>query len=413
MEFAGVVDIFCLMILLTLTYSFFSGRSIGLSNLFLFGVVYYIVIPYYVYRFNAFDGLPGIDVWKGYFSTSFLRYELLVFYFAFCAFTIIFLEKLMSKVKVNFRKKITIGNVGAYASLFFLAFFGTYLWMKAYSLNMLFSGYLATYDTGLMGNMATMNLFANFLSIYFILESRKTVGRLILCFVIVNSVFLLSMGGRMYVVTVLVPWMVMFMQRRRLIKDRVYLFFVLSIFVIVMGCVGIFRLGGQSFTLLGYMVFAEPIFTSVSTASYLSLNDEIPFLENGLFFLSSFSGILPSFIFPDKLALLPSPSSFGYSYESPFGATSLVVSLFTSFGYVGGVLFFAFISFFTSMVRKLGRCNSFFGAYYLCLISIVPFLFFRESFFLSNRVIVFPYFIMPVIIYFFDRGVRRFVFSSK
>lgn len=390
---------------LLLTYYYFSGKEVGFGFLFSFGALFYILTPYIIYTYGFFDGYPGIKLWKESFNLSLSRYKWVYLYFFICSFVVVFIDLLFSRVtlnKVN-TQSFYISHVGGIFALLFIAVILLVFWFKSYQAGMLFKGYAVSYDTGLMGNMATANLFSNFMAIYFFLNSKRKLSLLFSMLIIINSIFLLGMGGRMYVVTIILPWFFIYLANRTALYSRVKILSLVLLLVLFMGIIGIWRLGMSDISFIGYITMAEAIFTSISISTFLHLNESIPFLENGFYFISSLMGVLPSFIFPDKAKLFISPEQLGYKYESPLGATSLVVSLFTSFGYLGGLIYIMFVGLFMNILRVLGNKSFFLKSYYLCVLSIVPFIYFRETFYISNRIVIFPFLIMPLIFYFFDR----------
>ncbi|WP_421300343.1 O-antigen polymerase [Aeromonas veronii] len=394
-----------IFLFLLLVYYYFSGKEIGFGFLFSFGALFYILTPYIIYTYGFFDGYPGIELWKESFNLSLSRYKWVYLYFFICSFVVVFIDFLFSRLtsnKVN-TQSFYISHIGGIFALLFITVILLVFWFKSYQAGMLFQGYAVSYDTGLMGNMATANLFSNFMAIYFFLNSKRKLSLLFSMLIAINSIFLLSMGGRMYVVTIILPWVFIYLANRTALYSRVKILSLVLLLVLFMGIVGIWRLGMSDISFIGYITMAEAIFTSISISTFLHLNENVPFLENGFYFISSLMGVLPSFIFPDKAQLFISPEQLGYKYESPLGATSLVVSLFTSFGYLGGLIYIMFVGLFMNILRVLANKAFFLKTYYLCVLSIVPFIYFRETFYISNRIVIFPFLIMPLIFYFFDR----------
>jgi len=402
-------------LLMVLSYCYLSGREIGFSFLFSFGVLFYILIPYIIYEYGLFEGYPGIKLWKEHFRLAHARYEWICFYFFLCSCIVVFVDFLCLKVTLKRAgvQMTNIGHIGGTCSLIFIAMMLFYLWIKSYQAGALFKGYAVSYETGLMGNMATANLFANFMAIYFFLVGRKKLSVRFMLLIVVNSMFLLSMGGRMYVVTIIIPWFILLLSNKNSLCSRSLIMFMISFLVLFMSVVGIWRLGMSDVSFIGYITMAEAIFTSISISTFLHHNIEIPFMENGVYFISSFMGVLPSFLFSEKAQLFISPEQLGYKYESPLGATSLVVSLFTSFGYIGGIIYIFLVGVVTNIIRILGRENPFFKTYYLCVLSVVPFIYFRETFYISNRIIVFPLLIMPLAFCFIDKFMCLFFCYQK
>ncbi|MBG6241248.1 MAG: oligosaccharide repeat unit polymerase [Candidatus Symbiopectobacterium sp. Dall1.0] len=328
-----------------------------------------------------------------------------LFFFAFTVLIFI-CNKFFLRIKIPKVKISEISSLSLVISFFAIMILCFYLWYSAYEANLLFSGYTSEYSTRIMGNMATTNLLLNFLAIYSNFICKDKIKKIYMALIIINSLFLLSMGGRMYVVTIIIPWLIIYGDNVKTLKDFIRKFKINLIMVslIILFCaIGIFRLGIMDFSFMIYIFFAEPIFTSYSSVTYLLYNSDIPLLNNGMLFISSFLGIIPSFIMENKDSLYLLPEHMGFYYESPFGGTSIIVYLFTSFGIFGAFFFMCFWVFFYGIMSKIAKTCVFFKTFYLCALSIIPFIFFRESFYISTRIIVFPIFILPMCVFVFDR----------
>lgn len=401
-------------LLFILAYRFYFGFPLDFYYFFCFGTMYYILSPYLVYFFGSFLSYPGISSWRNYLFSVSKKYETICMMFFGFTVLVFFLNKLFLKFRSVKIRMPTISSLSLVIFLFFITALCFYLWYLAYEAKLLFSGYTSEYSTRIMGNMATANLILNFLALYSKFIYKDRVKKLYIILIVMNSLFLLSMGGRMYVVTVIIPWVMVYVNSLQDIKVTIKKFktsLILVSLTLLFCAIGIFRLGINDFSFLMYMFFVEPIFTSYSSITYLLYNPEIPFLNNGILFINSFLGVVPSFFMENKEELYLLPEHLGFYYEAPFGATSVVVYLFTSFGIIGSFVFIGFLTFFYSTLSKMASVCVFFKTFYLCALSIVPFIFFRESFYISTRIIVFPLFILPVCILIFDRCL--FILSRK
>jgi hypothetical protein len=175
--------------------------------------------------------------------------------------------------------------------------------------------------------------------------------------------------------------------------------------------IGMFRLGSVDLSLAGYLFVAEPVFTSYSSVTFLSTNNILLFETSELFF-KSLTGMLPGFLFEDKAQSMFSAIDLGYTFKAPLGATSLIVSSFASFGSAGSILFFVsmYIGFF--YLRCLSKKDIFFKTIYFCSLSVIPFMFFRDGFSVSLRVLWFINFIIPLFIIITDMVIKKCVSSG-
>ena len=140
------------------------------------------------------------------------------------------------------------------------------------------------------------------------------------------------------------------------------------------------------------MVFigiAEPSFTWISAISMYHLND-LPLFSLPYNFISSFINFIPSALMPEKGELI---SEITMNYDSPFGATSFLISLIDNFGIIGSLLAVCLLGFLLTQIRL--HWQTVFGkSYYYCVCGIIPFQLFRDGIedinkqFFSNLIIV-------------------------
>ncbi|MDY4368061.1 O-antigen polymerase [Pectobacterium brasiliense] len=393
-------------LIIILIYRFYFRYPLDFYYFMCFGVAYYIFSPYLLYLTGALVSYPGILSWREYFFSITEKYEYVCYIFFSLTVFVFFIKKITACVPIPIIKFPIVSRFSLLFSACLIMILCFYLWYSAFESSLLFSGYTVEYSTQIMGNMATANLLLNFLALYAKLVNKSKVKNFYIFIMVVNSIFLLSMGGRMYVVTIIIPWLMLYVNNVHDLKSFLKKFKVsiLLIALVFLFClIGIFRLGIRDLSFIIYIFFAEPIFTSYSTVTYLLFNPEIPLLNDGALFVNSFVGIIPSFLIDNKETLYLLPEHLGFYYESPLGATSVVIYLFTSFGILGSYFFIALLTSFYTVLSRLSVNCDFFKAFYLCALSVVPFIFFRETFYISTRVIVFPIFILPLFILIFDR----------
>lgn len=151
----------------------------------------------------------------------------------------------------------------------------------------------------------------------------------------------------MYVVTIMIPWIMIYVNNMQELNNFLSKFktsLIVLLLIILFCAIGIFRLGINDFSFLMY-IFCRANFTSYSSVTYLLYNSGMPLLNNGILFISSFLGVILSFLIGNKDSLYLLLEHLGVYYESPFGVTSVVVYLFTSFGLIGSFVFIGFLTF--------------------------------------------------------------------
>ncbi|EKO3717658.1 oligosaccharide repeat unit polymerase [Vibrio metschnikovii] len=393
-----------LFFLFVLIYFFFSNKHAGFLVLSTFGLLYYIYSPYMAFITGIVDGFPGIENWSVTFAHAKDEYEVLLFLSSAIILSMYLFVDFFSRIKFPNIRASRISPVTIL--LFFIVFIGILfvIWFRARGL--FFKGYLTDYSTSLMGQMATINLLMNFLLLYSFLAGYRKSFNFILIFILINSILLLSMGGRMYVVTIIVSWALYFSNLSTGIQ-RFKLVIFLLFFVLFFLSIGIFRLGIKDFSFLPYIFLGEPIFTSYSSSSFLGNND-IPVLGHISLYIKSYIGLLPSFFFSDKTQLYTLPQHMGYDFIAPLGATSIVVYLTVSFGVIGSPAFFILLSFVFTFIKKQSNNGFLWIVIYYTMLSIVPFILFRESFYVSTRALVLPSVVLPLLLLACDKFLKVF-----
>lgn len=390
-----MVHLFCALIFAMLIYNFFSKKHIGFLFLLSFGFIYYLYVPYFVYDFHLLESYPGMSEWFHLFSKAVEYYELLLFYSFFMMITCIVLSNLTNKIKVPNLKTREVHPfvlLGAVIGMFLLL---ASVWYQARY--MFFKGYAVEYNSTLMGQMATFNLLFNFVVMYSYIRKYFKVFYVGLLVLVVNSILLLGMGGRMYILTILVSWFLFKVNDVSTATSRSKLIYYLLLLVAFFSFVGIWRLGIASLDYLPYIVMAEPVFTSYSSASFI-VNNKIPLLGDIEIYFNSFVGLVPSFFIENKDQFYTLPSDLGYYYLNPLGATSVVVYMLVSFGALGIPFFLLWLFFLFYILKKMAQNNDIFLVVYYSALAVVPFLFFRETFYVSTRVFLMTSTVLPIII---------------
>ena len=220
---------------------------------------------------------------------------------------------------------------------------------------------------------------------------------------LINSVALLSLGGRLYVIIPVTALLLQSLGSALSTGNRLRGAFWLVFVVAVLLLVGALRIEADvSAEFLAYIGMAEGLFTSMSLGSFVQHNG-IPLLSAPANFFGSIVNFIPSAFIADKAALVPTIQESGRYFESPLGATNLLVAVLGNFGWLGGLLFAVVLGWLLASVRKV--CPRGWWLYfYLC--SLLPFMFFRDGFSIFNKAAIFDGFIVMWFIVTLDRASR-------
>ena len=152
--------------------------------------------------------------------------------------------------------------------------------------------------------------------------------------------------------------------------------------------IGLWRAGGDASSEELVAVFlAEPLFTSVSGATYIENMGGRPLTGLPVDIFASVINFIPTIVFPEKLELI-SNLTYDPNKYSPFGASALMVNIYSNFGIFFPVYFFA-IGIFYGYLRKKAKYSRFYLAVYF---SVLPLLMFN-AFILPAVIVIFLSFI--------------------
>jgi hypothetical protein len=150
---------------------------------------------------------------------------------------------------------------------------------------------------------------------------------------------LLSMGGRLYVVSALLLVGMLWLSRRprgRRVASARRTAGVVALALGGIALVGIWRSSGDlSPESVLVNLLAEPGFVSISLASLFSQN-EVPALSWPVHLLGDVVGVLPASVYPDKLDRLFSIRD-AFDVASPFGGLNGLTSLVANVGWAGAI----------------------------------------------------------------------------
>ena len=280
----------------------------------------------------------------------------------------------------------------SYVALFLLFILVVFAWLGRASL---FGGY-ASYDMGARGKISTLLVIFNFFMLYQLLSKQK-LSYLLVAGVALTSFLLLSMGGRMYVVQTFIIILVYKTSFARKTWKGYQIAFISLLGFILLSFVGLWRMN-SSFNPFSaaYSLFAEPVFTWFSVSTFLSAN-EIPVINFPANFLTSFLNLVPNTVFSFSPYVI-TIQQMGYIAQSPLGADSVWSNIVVNFGSVGSFFFIFLTGFILNFLRHLSENSRFAAVYYILICGMLPFQFFRDGFYLTNKQLFFNFLLFPALI---------------
>lgn len=365
--------------------------------LFLFGVLFYLIVPAFVIASRIWKDYPGMDNLYSYYKDEYLLgYFILVSIIVIPFFIGAYLPIYYFKERTSQIHEITISSRGlVFISLPLLLYCQYVIWTNW---SYMFQGYMVDIDAPFIGTLATMNMIVLFFFLYNRNGTYSKLSNRIFSLVLLElSVVSLGLGTRMYAM-VSVFSIFIFILDQKITSIRKILIW-LSVIIVLVLAVGIWRIG-ETFTLeqMAYIGVAEPTFTWISAISMYDLND-LPLLSYPANFLSSFINLIPSSVLPDKKDLIVELS---LKYDAPLGATSVLASLISNFGILGSGVAMFLLGFMMSQMRL--RWKTVFGqTYYYCVCGIIPFQLFRDDMGIVNKQFFSNFLLVPMLIFLVHR----------
>lgn len=379
--------------------------SINHKNLFLFGFIFYLISPLIILQSDYLDDLPGINYWKDnnrldHYNLKVyiaLIFEMFFFYYLGSFLATKFFNPKFSNVK-------RLGNISSKLLLVITSVFvGYFIYVLRASA---FQGNNASFneDNRLQGILSTFNLLLFYL--HFVFEQPKQVKKLLLIVFVINSVFLLGLGGRMYVIIPLVAYYMRSFNEASQKGRSLYLYSVIPIVgAVLASSIAAIRIG-EDFDKMLYFIFAEPIFTSYSAFSYINQNS-MPLFSVPYSFMVSFLNFIPSLIWPQKAEAMAEMTLNWARFENPLGALSIFVSVFANFGIIGSAFFMTlFGGFFGYLYRAYKNLNINKNVYY-CFCAVLPFCFFRDPIGIPIKIFISSYTLIPFFIYLLRTALKK------
>ena len=361
------------------------GKQIGDDNALFFGLSFYCFLPFFAYASNIYTNGPGAQAWIVFFEPLYHSSHIAIIYIAFLIVAFIS-GKLVPTPSISKKINRPISEkILKYSTIVLILILIYYAYQ---SRNILFSGYRADYNDSLMGPLATVNLLAT-LFLLNIIQWKQSYHMmyLYLSIILINSVLLLSMGGRLYVMTSAIS---LFLQHINSVakspKSRIKLLGIVFFIPFIALFIGVWR-GGEEFSLETLTTYglAEPLLTSISIASLYNCENfyvfSIPYN-----FLSSILNFIPSSIFSNKAEYIINLGHISKCIDSPFGATHIIASLYLNFGAIGSGIFILLFSILLKSIKLVNK-NGWWLYYYVC--GLLPFIFFRDGFTVFNKVLFF------------------------
>lgn len=353
------------------------------NHVFLMGWAYYLGGPVIVAYLGLLNSIESAEAWLKYIDTEgHLRWALPL-YVLLMPLAFILGDRISGLLKPPKPRVVYVRLANWVLWPLYALLLAILIFMAS---DMLFSGYVGGYDPVIMGPIATLQMLILFQYLLFKSSGNRVAAKLNLALLIVCSIVLLSMGGRLYVATSLTAilfykwnWEARAVSARR--RALMWVFFA----VVAFAMLGMLRMGVFSpFFVLLYM-FLEPLFTSISAFSVMR-GDWALVADTPNDFLFAFVNIVPSWLWPGKAVFIASGIE-EFTVFSPFGAKSIVASTIQNFGFVGGLAFVSIVGF--VMGRSRTHATSPISiAFYCYLIGLLLFIFFRDPFQIQVKLVI-------------------------
>lgn len=377
--------------------------------LFVFGFLYYLILPLFIVSIEGFVGYPGMQLVYKYFNSEIIFPYITWILILLLSFLIGSLLPLKYSSIIRTSKIVKTDWVISTRDtiLISIPFFLIGQYTIISNSDNLFKGYQVDYDADFMGSIATLNMFFLFFLLYnkgkYQKEPNFKIKELYLILSILEfSVILLGLGSRMYIMIPLVSFIIYLLDNQQINVKKMAIR--LTLIVIFLLFIGIWRLNDADFSVdaLLYIGVAEPVFTWISAESMFSMN-KLPLLALPSNFLTSFINFIPTILFPNKAEYI---CELRIPYDSPLGATNILVSLMANFGLLGSCIALFLLGFLLTYIRIQGR-NLFIKTYYYCICGILPFQLFRDNIAIVNKMLFYNFLIFPSIFLFIEKFIAN------
>lgn len=359
-------------------------------HLFIVGFLYYFIFPQILGYVGVFEASNSFGFVSAYFEPDNDWWPYLIT-FTLAAPAMYLLGSALTQLTAARRRAGTSTRERS-SSWVLLLIYGLILVALTYNArSLLFTGYIETVDSSVLGPLATLHMLVLFQYLYERASHRSTSVAFGLLLA-VTSCILLSMGGRLYVLSALVSiYFRWWNWGARSAAEQLRSLVLILCVPVALVAVGMWRVGETDYSLVSFYFAAESVFTGISGFTLFTSGNWSP-VDSPYEFLASFANVVPSAIWPNKADWFISLTVPMQNYEAPFGAVSIIASTVGNFGFIGGMLFFFFVGFYMSAVART-RGNPLREAHYCALVGLLPFMFFRDPFQIQVKVVV-TYFIL-------------------
>jgi oligosaccharide repeat unit polymerase len=375
------------------------GKLITDNNALIFGLSFYCFLPFFAYGSNIYSNGPGAQAWIDLFEPLYYSSVISIIYIAFLILAFISGKLISAPILSKKLNKPISKKVLKYSAALLLFILSYYTYQ---SRHILFKGYSSEYDASLMGPLATVNLITTLILLNIIQwKQGYHIMYFYLSVLLINSLLLLSMGGRMYVLTSAISLLMQHVNSvAKSPKSRIKILGIIFLIPFIMLLIGVWRSGDElTLEMLAIFGLAEPLLTSISIASLYNCENfhlfRIPYN-----FLSSILNFIPSSIFSNKAEFIISLGDISTCLNSPFGATNIIASLYLNFGIIGSAIFIFLFSILLKSIKLVNK-DGWWLYYYVC--GLLPFIFFRDGFTVFNKVLFFIGFFTTVVILILSR----------
>jgi hypothetical protein len=286
----------------------------------------------------------------------------------------------LPKIKYNF--KISFLNLVWIPSVLISIYF-IYKFKNAF-----FKGYF-TDVLGEKGPFIALSLILLFISVLYLLKKisdspikQYNFFNIYSVYYLVIGILILSLGGRLYFLSSIIIYVTLYTVYVKPYKINFKLiFFVVIPLLIGVTYLSLWRLGikVKSFKDFSFYIFAETLFTSFSSVSYLAHND-IESINWPGFLVNDLKNLIPSFLYPSKIDELMLIDKV-YNVKAPLGAFNNFVSFITNFGVILSSIVFSLLGFLLSIIKKNKDIVS--RSLYVMICGFLTFTFFRDPFSVS------------------------------
>ncbi len=365
----------------------YNDKRFKLTHRIFFGIgwFYYLMIPIIAIYFDLFE---DVKVWSNYVSDNF-NYPLV----SYCILVIIAYTLGSSSAKINWKINPCIKYSKLISWIFIPIYCFLFLYFTFAAREFIFTGYQNGVDASLVGPIATLEMALLFHYLFCRIFNNARPGTLTGILLLLTSIILLSMGGRIYVLSALTSIVFYGWNWGNFNRIRLIILMILAVCLVV--GLGMWRVGDFNTGVIIFYIVAESLFTSIS-AFTLFQGGGWNWLDYPSNFIISFLNIIPVFLWSEKQFILDSLSTVYPDIEAPFGALNVVASSVSNFGYLGGLFFIGLVGFIMGMIQKISK-YPLMRVLYCYLVGLLPFIFFRDPYTVQVKLVLMAF----VLIFFY------------